>query len=119
MANFLILTLPLLFLIIPIVFQVVAGQKMLNKRAFMKYWLISIFSIIMEVAFIFIGLLVSITGQQMKGISGLSPGIIGIGFFAIIILIFVIIIPYISSKLRYSNQKLPPIKAIKNGGLST
>ena len=91
MENFLILDLPILLLLLPIVLQVIVGQKILKKRIQMPYWLLSILTIILEIILTFVGFIFSLQGQQMKEIPSLSPGIFGFGFLAIIILVSIII----------------------------
>jgi hypothetical protein len=104
MASMIILTIPILLLIIPIAFQIVMGQKSLNEKILMPYWWIAISSFLLEIFMTIIGLFISFKGQQMKGIGGLSPGVLGIGFFAIIILFAVTIIQYLSNKFKVKSK---------------
>jgi len=92
MSFFLILVLPILLLIIPITLQVVVGKRLLNQKKFLKYFIISTSFIMLEVLMTILGLIISLKGQQMKGLSCLSPGVIGFGFFGIIILVVVILV---------------------------
>ena len=98
MSLFLILILPSLLLIIPITLQVVFGKRILNQKKSLKYLIISTSFIILEVLMTILGLIISLTGQQMKGLSCLSPGVIGLGFFGLIILVVVILAQIISNK---------------------
>ncbi|KAF0200914.1 MAG: hypothetical protein FD170_3076 [Bacteroidetes bacterium] len=98
MSFFLILFLPILLLIIPITLQVEFGRRILNQKKILKYFIISTSFIILEVFMTILGLVISLKGQQMKGLSGLSPGVIGFGFFGIIILVVVILVQITSNR---------------------
>lgn len=99
MSFFLILFLPILLLIIPITLQVKVGKRLLNQKKLLKYFIISAGFIILEVLMTFLGLVISLKGQQMKGLSGLSPGVIGFGFFGLIILVIVVLVQITSNRL--------------------
>jgi len=100
MSVFLILILPLLLLFIPIWFQVVVGKRTLNQQKNLKYVLVTTGSLILEVFMTILGLIISLEGQQMKGIKCASPGVIVLGFFTGVILVVVIIVQLLSNKSR-------------------
>ena len=80
------------------------GQKSLNEKILMPYWWIAISSLLLEIFMTIIGLFISLKGQQMKGIGGLSPGVVGFGFFAIFILFAIIIIQYLFDKFKAKSK---------------
>jgi len=98
MSFFLILLLPILLLIIPIILQVEVGKKILNQKKILKYIIISTGIIILEVLMTILGLGISLKGQQMKGLPGISPGAIGFGFLVIVILVVVILVQITSNR---------------------
>ncbi len=104
MSFFLILILPILLLSIPIALQVKVGKRLLNRKRILKYFIISTSSIIIEVLITILGLVISLKGQQLKGLSGLSPGVIGFGLLGIIILVIVIISQLISYRSKLKNK---------------
>jgi len=91
MSFFLILILPLVLLIVPIAIQVAVGKKALNQKKVLKYIVVSGSTLLLEVLMASLGLVISLKGQQMKGVPGLSPGIVGFGVLGIAILVVVII----------------------------
>ena len=98
MSFFLILILPLVLLIVPIAIQVAVGKKALNQKKVLKYIVVSGSSLLLEVLMASLGLVISLKGQQMKGVPGLSPGIIGFGVLGIAILVVVIMAQVISNR---------------------
>ena len=98
MSFFLILILPLVLLIVPIAIQVAVGKKALNQKKVLKYIVVSGSTLLLEVVMASLGLVISLKGQQMKGVPGLSPGIVGFGVLGIAILVVVIIAQVISNR---------------------
>jgi len=98
MSFFLILILPLVLLIVPIAIQVAVGKKALNQKKVLKYIVVSGSTLLLEVVMASLGLVISLKGQQMKGVPGLSPGVIGFGVLGIAILVVVIIAQVISNR---------------------
>jgi hypothetical protein len=96
MSVFLILILPLALLSIPIWLQARVGKRVLNQKKRLKFILVSIGSLLLEVVMAIMGLFLSFEGQQMKGIKSLSPGILSAGFLALVILVIVIIAQLLS-----------------------
>jgi hypothetical protein len=98
MSLFLILILPVLLLIVPIAIQVGVGKKALNQKKVLKYIVVSGSTLLLEVMMASLGLVISLKGQQMKGVPGLSPGVIGFGVLGIAILVVVIIAQLVSKR---------------------
>jgi len=98
MSFFLILILPLVLLLVPIAIQVAVGKKALNQKKVLKYIVVSGSTLLLEVVMASLGLVISLKGQQMKGVPGLSPGIIGFGVLGIAILVVVIMAQVISNR---------------------
>lgn len=98
MSLFLILILPVLLLIVPIAIQVRVGKKALNQKKVLKYIVVSGGSLLLEILMASLGLVISLKGQQMKGVPGLSPGVIGFGVLGIAILVGVIIAQLVSKR---------------------
>jgi hypothetical protein len=98
MSIFLILILPVLLLIVPIAIQVEVGKKALNQKKVLKYIVVSGSTLLLEVLMASLGLVISLKGQQMKGVQGLSPGVIGFGVLGIAILVVVIIAQLVSKR---------------------
>ena len=98
MSFFLILILPLVLLLVPIAIQVAVGKKALNQKKVLKYIVVSGSTLLLEVVMASLGLVISLKGQQMKGVPGLSPGIVGFGVLGIAILVVVIIAQVISNR---------------------
>ena len=98
MSLFLILILPVLILIVPIAIQVEVGKKALNQKKVLKYIVVTGSTLLLEVMMASLGLVISLKGQQMKGVPGLSPGVIGFGVLGIAILMVVIIAQLVSKR---------------------
>ena len=98
MSIFLILILPVLLLIVPIAIQVAVGKKALNQKKVLKYIVVTGSSLLLEVLMASLGLAISLKGQQMNGVPGLSPGVIGFGVIGIAILVVVIIAQLVSKR---------------------
>jgi hypothetical protein len=98
MSLFLILILPVLLLIVPIAIQVEVGKKALNQKKVLKYIVVTGSSLLLEVLMASLGLAISLKGQQMNGVPGLSPGVIGFGVIGIAILVVVIIAQLVSKR---------------------
>jgi hypothetical protein len=94
------LLLPIFLLIIPIILQFKIGNKMLSQNNKIKYFMVSTSFIILEILMAILGFILSLKGQQMAGLSGLSPGFIVFGFFGIIILFVVILSQITSNRLK-------------------
>ena len=94
------LLLPIFLLIIPIILQFKIGNKMLSQNNKIKYFMVSTSFIILEILMATLGFILSLKGQQMAGLSGLSPGFIVFGFFGIIILFVVILSQITSNRLK-------------------
>ena len=94
------LLLPIFLLIIPIILQFKIGNKMLSQNNKIKYFMVSTSVIILEILMAILGFILSLKGQQMAGLSGLSPGFIVFGFFGIIILFVVILSQITSNRLK-------------------
>ena len=94
------LLLPIFLLIIPIIVQFRIGNKMLSQNNKIKYFMVSTSFIILEILMAILGFILSLKGQQMAGLSGLSPGFIVFGFFGIIILFVVILSQITSNRLK-------------------
>ena len=94
------LLLPIFLLIIPIILQFKIGNKMLSQNNKIKYFMVSTSFIILEILMAILGFILSLKGQQMTGLSGLSPGFIVFGFFGIIILFVVILSQITSNRLK-------------------
>lgn len=75
MSIFLILILPVLLLIVPIAIQVEVGKKALNQKKVLKYIVVSGSTLLLEVLMASLGLVISLKGQQMKGVHGRFMGI--------------------------------------------
>ena len=94
------LLLPIFLLIIPIILQFKIGNKMLSQNNKIKYFMVSTSFIILEILMAILGFILSLKGQQMAGLSGLSPGFVVFGFFGIIILFVVILSQITSNRLK-------------------
>lgn len=98
MTGFFIIILPTFLLVLPLWFQVKFGKRTLYQQKIGKFLLVTLGSILLEIAMTFLGLIISLEGQQMKGFKNLSPGFISFGFFAGIILLVVIIVQVVVYK---------------------
>ena len=77
---------------------------MLSQNNKIKYFMVSTSFIILEILMAILGFILSLKGQQMAGLSGLSPGFIVFGFFGIIILFVVILSQITSNRLKWKNK---------------
>lgn len=81
-----ILLIPIILLIIPIGLQSYFGKDMM-KAGKMRFALFSIGNVILMIAMVLAGMLISLKGQQLKGISSLSPGFLAFGFIGLFLLL--------------------------------
>jgi hypothetical protein len=102
MSFFLILPIPILLLAIPFVFQGVAGRRILLSGKVLRFVAASFFSLVLEVLMTLLGLYISIQGQMMNGLTNLSPGVLGFGFFAMAGLVLFILLQLV--RLRKNNR---------------
>ncbi len=103
MSFFLILPIPILLLAIPFVFQGVVGKRTLRSGKNLRFLATSIASLLLEVLMTVLGLYISIQGQTMKGMTNLSPGVIGFGFFAMAGLVVFILIQFLTLRKNTGN----------------
>ncbi|MBK7175052.1 MAG: hypothetical protein IPH84_17940 [Bacteroidales bacterium] len=87
-----ILLIPLLLLLIPIGLQSYFGGDLLKQQKQMYYFLLSIGNVVLMIAMVFAGMLISLKGQQIKGISSLSPGFLAFGLLALFFLVVYIVV---------------------------
>jgi hypothetical protein len=104
--NLFIFSLPILLLLLPIGFQIMIGNKLIKKDRYLSFGFISFLSIVLEVVMTFVGLLVSLEGQMMKGHKNLSPGIISFGMLFLFVLILIVLIQILRYPRRKSKQYL-------------
>lgn len=81
-----ILVLPVLLLLIPLVLQSYFGSDLLKKRK-LHFYLLAAGNVVLMLLMIVAGLLISLKGQQIKGINGLSPGFLAFGLIALFFLL--------------------------------
>ncbi|MBK7212763.1 MAG: hypothetical protein IPH88_05610 [Bacteroidales bacterium] len=87
----LILVLPIILFCIPIIIQSSFASKASRQKNILSFVLISLGSLVLEGLMMALGLFISLKGQQMQEVPSLSPGVIGFGIFAIIVLIGIIL----------------------------
>jgi hypothetical protein len=81
-----ILLIPSILLLIPFGLQSYFGKDML-KAGKMRFALLSIGNVVLMLVMTFSGFLISLRGQQLKGIQSMSPGFLAFGFIGLFFLL--------------------------------
>lgn len=105
MANLLIIKIPIIILLLPIVFQIIAGQISYKKNGKIRPWMISLTALMLSIFLSPIALFISFRGQALNDVKSMSPYVLFLAFLAFCSLIGVIIIQFLINRFLISKYK--------------
>lgn len=96
-----------LLLFIPLVFQIIAGNKSLNKFMFKDYFGVCITSLFMQFIITLFSFFLAMKGMAANGnkcVTG-AVGIFGLSFFIVLLMLFIMAVQFIKARFKQRKEK--------------
>lgn len=100
-----LLLLSVLLLFIPLVFQIIAGNKSLNKLMFKDYFGVCLSSLFMQLIITFFSFFLAMQGMAANGnkcVTG-AVGIFGLSFLVVLLMLVIMVVQFIRARLKERN----------------
>ncbi|PKB15775.1 hypothetical protein [Flavobacterium sp. 5] len=96
-----------LILFIPLVFQIISGNKSLNNLLYKDYLGVCIASLFMQVIITFFSFFLAMKGMTMNGnkcVTG-AVAIFGLSFLVALLMVFIMVVQFVKTKLKERKTK--------------
>lgn len=100
-----LILLSVLLLLIPLAFQIIVGNKSLNKLMFKDYFGVCITSLFMQLIITFLSFFLAMKGMAVNGnkcVTG-AVGIFGLSFLVVLLMLLVMVFQFVKAKLKEKN----------------
>lgn len=97
-----LILLSVLLLFIPLVFQIIVGNKSLNKLMFKDYFGVCLSSLFMQLIITFFSFFLAMKGMAANGnkcVTG-AVGIFGLSFFVVLLMLFIMVVQFIKARVK-------------------